>query len=159
MFIYNQTILSTLQLKHSNFKAKLLNSAFPLIEIFHMQHNHKKTFHNQNQLKVHDAISSTTRSLHHACFEVDEHTKLFHALLRAMYCNLGTVYTGSVPFGTVYKWVLRPCVYTGPTGTVPNGTASRTQTGPLTKSIPFGTVPRKISCKRMEWFQMGTARK
>ena len=53
----------------------------------------------------------------------------------------------------------RPCVYTGPTGTVPNGTTSRTQTGPLTKSIPFGTVPRKVSCKRVERFQMGTARK
>ena len=51
-----------------------------------------------------------------------------------------------------------PCVYTGPTGTVPNVTASRTQMAALTKSIPFGTVPRKVSCKRVERFQMGTAR-
>ena len=53
----------------------------------------------------------------------------------------------------------RPCVYTGPAGTVPNGAASRTQMGPLTKAIPFGTVPRKVSCKRVERFQTGTARK
>ena len=53
----------------------------------------------------------------------------------------------------------RPCVHTGPTGTVPNGTASRTQMGSLTKAIPFGTVPRKVSCKRVERFQTGTARK
>ena len=66
--------------------------------------------------------------------------------------DLGSVYTGPVPFGTVPKW------YTGPTGTVPNGTASRTQMGPLTKSIPFGTAPRKVSCKRVEQFQMGKAR-
>ena len=53
----------------------------------------------------------------------------------------------------------RPFVYMGPAGTVPNGTASRTQMGPLTKSIPLGIVPRKVSCKRVERFQRGTARK
>ena len=53
----------------------------------------------------------------------------------------------------------RPCVYTGPAGTLPYGTASRTEMGPLTKSIPFGTIPRLVSCKRVDRFQTGTARK
>ena len=72
--------------------------------------------------------------------------------------HLRQCFYGIVPYGTVPKWVRLGLALTGLAGTDPNGTASRAQMDPLTKSIPFGTVPRKVSCKRAERFQMGTAR-
>ena len=73
--------------------------------------------------------------------------------------NLGPVYTGTDPNGSVPVWVqiglpftldlLDPYRY---------GSAIRTSLGSLSKVYPFGSVPVEVQCKRLDPIQTGIDR-